>query len=123
MAADKTQSLSTDENGWPSIVYIEYSDYSKICAGYLIDNQTVLTAAHCLPSDELEKYNVWLGFKEPDFNSNSNLQALKYNVENGEKITVKRILKVSSREIQPLRDLFNLTLLCFSMKLTIPKTI
>ena len=95
MGADKTQSLSTNDYGWPSIVYIEYSGYSKICAGYLINNQTVLTAAHCLASDELEKYNVWLGFEEPDYISTKNLQAIKYKVENGKNIAVKRILKVS----------------------------
>jgi len=79
--------------GWPSIVYIEYDYFSKICAGYLLNNETVLTADRCLPSNDNTKYNVYMGFNEQVYISNENLLALENNVYSSDRYKVKSIAR------------------------------
>lgn len=88
------EDLAIYKYGWPSIVYIKYGEFSKICAGYLLNNETVLTADHCLPSDDNSKYSVYLDFSDQVYISNEKLLALVTNVENGKIYEVKSIVRL-----------------------------
>ena len=69
------------------LIYGCDSNDCSMCGGTLIDEQTVLSAGHCVSKNSAVSYDVYLGLHDTSTLS-------KANISPAVKISVKRIIRV-----------------------------
>ncbi len=93
-------------NSWPAqaMIYGCDSNDCSLCGGTLIDEQTVLTAGHCISKSSSVTYDVYLGLHDTSTLS-------KPDISPAVKMSVKKIIRVSL--FFELSQLFNIYIFNF----------